>query len=315
MLTGGKSGGELAAVVAHIGSGVRGEAIRHIELSGGSGEARESAVIGTHCAYGLLFREKYLDHEIVVRFETSVALPNVHGRSADLAFALALVASWCGTDGVNVFNFPPLAATGKLADDGGILSIGELEAKLAIALAALPENSLIFFPRANEADVTEELRRTASQRKITLAACDRLEEALQQLNITLSRSWLESPFRGLEPFEFAHASIFFGREAEIQAVLALLQRRITQGRRAILIEGPSGNGKSSLVLAGVLPALELSENEQRVLDTLRKDDDTSIDEVIRKSGLPSSAVSVALLSLEMKRVVKQLPGKLFVRNR
>jgi DNA processing protein len=40
----------------------------------------------------------------------------------------------------------------------------------------------------------------------------------------------------------------------------------------------------------------------------------SIDEVIRKSGLPSSAVSVALLSLEMKRIIRQLPGKLFVRN-
>ena len=39
-----------------------------------------------------------------------------------------------------------------------------------------------------------------------------------------------------------------------------------------------------------------------------------IDEVIRRSSLPSSAVSVALLGLEMKRVVKQLPGKLFVRN-
>jgi DNA processing protein len=43
-------------------------------------------------------------------------------------------------------------------------------------------------------------------------------------------------------------------------------------------------------------------------------EESSIDEVIRRSGLPSSAVSVALLSLEMKRVVKQLPGKLFVRN-
>lgn len=65
----------------------------------------------------------------------------------------------------------------------------------------------------------------------------------------------------------------------------------------------------------MLPALELSENEQKVLETLRTDDEASIDEVIRKSGLPSSAVSVALLSLEMKRVVKQLPGKLFVRHR
>ena len=34
----------------------------------------------------------------------------------------------------------------------------------------------------------------------------------------------------------------------------------------------------------------------------------------RRSGLPSSAVSVALLGLEMKRLVRQLPGKMFVRN-
>ena len=33
------------------------------------------------------------------------------------------------------------------------------------------------------------------------------------------------------------------------------------------------------------------------------------------SRAPESAVSVTLLSLEMKRVVRQLPGKLFVRNR
>ena len=65
----------------------------------------------------------------------------------------------------------------------------------------------------------------------------------------------------------------------------------------------------------MLPALELSENEQKVYDALEPTTRSSIDEVIRKSGLPSSAVSVALLSLEMKRVVKQLPGKMFVRNR
>ena len=63
----------------------------------------------------------------------------------------------------------------------------------------------------------------------------------------------------------------------------------------------------------MLPALELSENEKLVYDVL-SNEESSIDEVIRRSGLPSSAVSVALLSLEMKRVVKQLPGKLFVRN-
>ena len=78
---------------------------------------------------------------------------------------------------------------------------------------------------------------------------------------------------------------------------------------------PSSNKPPSPGETGVLPALELSENEQKVFDVLKTDDETSIDEVIRKSGLPSSAVSVALLSLEMKRVIKQLPGKLFIRNR
>jgi DNA processing protein len=64
---------------------------------------------------------------------------------------------------------------------------------------------------------------------------------------------------------------------------------------------------------GTLPAMELSVNEQRVYDAL-DGEERSIDEVIRESHLPSSAVSVALLSLEMKRLVRQLPGKLFVRN-
>jgi DNA processing protein len=63
---------------------------------------------------------------------------------------------------------------------------------------------------------------------------------------------------------------------------------------------------------GSLPALELSSNEQQVYDALGQEE-SSIDDLIRRSGLPSSAVSVALLSLEMKRLVRQLPGKIFVR--
>lgn len=62
-----------------------------------------------------------------------------------------------------------------------------------------------------------------------------------------------------------------------------------------------------------LPALTLSEHEQRVYDTLGREE-ISIDEVIRHSGLPASAVSVALFSLELKRLVRQLPGKMFMKN-
>jgi DNA processing protein len=63
-----------------------------------------------------------------------------------------------------------------------------------------------------------------------------------------------------------------------------------------------------------LPAMTLSENDQKVFDALT-DEESTIDEIIRRSGLASSTVSVALLGLEMKRVVRQLPGKLFVKYR
>ena len=76
---------------------------------------------------------------------------------------------------------------------------------------------------------------------------------------------------------------------------------------------PASNRPPATAEAGTLPAIELSENEQKVYDAL-DGEELSIDEVIRASGLPSSAVSVGLLSLEMKRLIRQLPGKVFVRN-
>ncbi len=76
---------------------------------------------------------------------------------------------------------------------------------------------------------------------------------------------------------------------------------------------PTSNRRPSPNETGVLPALEFSENEKLVYEALG-DESLSTDDVIRKCGLPSSAVSVALFSLEMKRAVKQLPGKMFIRN-
>jgi DNA processing protein len=76
---------------------------------------------------------------------------------------------------------------------------------------------------------------------------------------------------------------------------------------------PASNRPPSASATGILPALELGENEQKIYDQLSHEE-IGIDDVIRRSGLPSSAVSVALLSLEMKRLVRQLPGKMFVRN-
>jgi DNA processing protein len=93
--------------------------------------------------------------------------------------------------------------------------------------------------------------------------------------------------------------------------------KLCEGAEDILSEFeylfPPSNRPPGAAETGVLPALELSASEQKVYDTLAEEE-ISIDDVIRKSGLPSSGVSVALLSLEMKRLVRQLPGKMFVKN-
>ena len=93
--------------------------------------------------------------------------------------------------------------------------------------------------------------------------------------------------------------------------------KLCEGAEDILSEFeylfPATNRPAAASETGVLPALELSENEQKIFNTLQTEE-SSIDEIIRRSGLPSSAVSVGLLALEMKRLVKQLPGKMFVRN-
>jgi DNA processing protein len=93
--------------------------------------------------------------------------------------------------------------------------------------------------------------------------------------------------------------------------------KLCEGAEDILSEFeylfPPSNRPAAPNETGLLPALELSPNEQQVHACL-SGEETSIDDVIHRSGLPTSAVSVALLSLEMKRLVKQLPGKMFVRN-
>jgi DNA processing protein len=94
--------------------------------------------------------------------------------------------------------------------------------------------------------------------------------------------------------------------------------KLCEGAEDILSEFeylfPASNRPAGPSETGVLPALELSESEQKVFDLLDHEE-KHIDELIRHSSLPSSAVSVALLSLEMKRLIRQLPGKMFVKNR
>jgi DNA processing protein len=64
--------------------------------------------------------------------------------------------------------------------------------------------------------------------------------------------------------------------------------------------------------AAARPLPQLSVEERRIYDAIEATE-TSIDDIAAKTELPSATVSSTLLRLELKRLVKQLPGKYFVK--
>ena len=61
----------------------------------------------------------------------------------------------------------------------------------------------------------------------------------------------QNPYPGLRPFETQESPLFFGRDQQIAELVTRLQRS-----RFVAVIGVSGSGKSSLVRAGLIPALE-----------------------------------------------------------
>lgn len=65
----------------------------------------------------------------------------------------------------------------------------------------------------------------------------------------------ENPYRGLRAFDEADASTFFGRSRVVNELLDGFRTQDGPRRHAAVIAGASGSGKSSLVRAGLVPAL------------------------------------------------------------
>jgi len=95
-----------------------------------------------------------------------------------------------------------------------------------------------------------------------------------------------------------------------QDVIEELPREI----KALILELEHGAVPSPGHIQPVFDAVELGEGESRVLAMLAPDSPLHIDELLVRSGLRPSELMNALLGLEMKDRIRQLPGKTFIKR-
>jgi len=92
--------------------------------------------------------------------------------------------------------------------------------------------------------------------------------------------------------------------------------KLCEGNEDILSEFeyrfPGSNRSEGESQQQEFPAITLNAAEQAVWDCLGRET-LEVDLIIRGSGLPPSGVQVALFSLELKRLIRQLPGRRFER--
>jgi WD40 repeat protein len=90
---------------------------------------------------------------------------------------------------------------------------------------------------------------------------ERVRAALTAFGLDQEARWdpSRSPFPGLRAFDESYAAVFFGRDRQIDQLRQLVDPPSRSREGAIIpVLGPSGSGKSSLVRAGLVPALRVS---------------------------------------------------------
>ena len=102
-----------------------------------------------------------------------------------------------------------------------------------------------------------------TQARVALAAADSSEWAIPVLFSRSPDNRLfdirevlptpDCPYPGMAPFNEAQKDLFFGRDKEIEDAVERLRQH-----PFLAVVGPSGSGKSSLIYAGVIPALRKS---------------------------------------------------------
>ncbi|WP_165314373.1 BTAD domain-containing putative transcriptional regulator [Agromyces protaetiae] len=218
------------------------------------------------------------------RFERDVGAGIDHLRDgapdrAVAAFERAL-ALWRGRPYADLADWPPAIAEARrlgelraVAEEERVAALSELgesaraigDAERLVAEAPLRERrwsalALALYRGGRQADalaaIREAKRRLADELGVEPGAeLAALETAVLRHDVVLDGTTApaqsaECPYRGLAVFDEDDEEAFFGREREVRAALARIDRSTL-----VAFAGPSGCGKSSIVRAGIVPVL------------------------------------------------------------
>ncbi|BAY96219.1 extracellular ligand-binding receptor [Tolypothrix tenuis PCC 7101] len=120
-----------------------------------------------------------------------------------------------------------------------------------------------------------------------------------------------NPYKGLASFEKEDSQLFFGRKRLIEEPKAGLHTKVSNHPLTVVL-GTSGSGKSSLVKAGLIPALKLAEasGQQQwvILDPMRPGESplNALNKILPQSG----SASFTILNLNYQEKSKVIYNKI-----
>ncbi len=129
-----------------------------------------------------------------------------------------------------------------------------------------------------------------------------------RLGMEFSREVYGVPGNVTQPASFAPNQLIKQGAKLVMSWEDVVEELPTQVRAELFpVERPSAAEQASLIEAS------LSPDEKKLYALLDTDQPVQIDELVEKSELSSSAVLAGLFELEMKGIVRQMPGKQFVK--
>ena len=190
--------------------------------------------------------------------------------SVGLGYALALALEWRKQLNKPIDYDVEVFATGEIHSSGSVTAIGHLETKVTAACnfmeakqkkGALQQAFVVFYPSANEDDITVELQTRVKSLGGQLSPVERLQSALVTLlggayDGDAEGRW--EPFKGLLSFNYEDSLRFFGRER----ALAKLSEEFEEAEGLVVVTGVSGSGKSSLIKAGLIPQISHTAHDE-----------------------------------------------------